>query len=103
MSEAPKEEAQVQDSQVFNMAAPGEEEDLRDAWGRPADADEVVDMTESQYSGKAWTVDRLKEELRSREAEGREFDKGSIKTKRDLAAALDADDKAQAAEAEAKE
>lgn len=95
----PEPEAKVQESQVFNFANPGEEPDLRDAWGRPADADEAVDMRESQYM--AQTSKELKAELLRREAEeGREFEKGSIKTKRDLVAALEADDAKQIEEAQ---
>lgn len=87
----PEPEAKVQESQVFNFANPGEEPDLRDAWGRKADADEAVDMRESQYMGQTST--QLKAELLRREQEeGREFDKKSIRTKRDLVAALEADD-----------
>jgi hypothetical protein len=97
MSEAPKEEAKVQDSQVFNMSEVEGEEDLRDAWGRSADSEEAVNFEESVYMG--YTVADLKTELKSREEAGRTFDKSQIKTKRDLVAALEADDKAQAAEA----
>jgi hypothetical protein len=93
------EEAKVQESQVFNFAEPGQEPDLRDAWGRPADADEAVDFRESEYMGQ--TVAELKEVLKARQAEGREFDTSSIKTKRDLVAALEADDAKQIEEAQA--
>jgi hypothetical protein len=96
VKEMAEEEAKVKDSQVFNMAAPGEDEDLRDAWGRPAEADEDVDFAESVYMKS--TAAELKEELKKREEAGREFDKSQIKTKRDLVAALDADDRAQAEE-----
>jgi hypothetical protein len=93
-------EAKVQESQVFNMSEVEGEEDLRDAWGRPADADEAVDLADSRYSGmKVEGADGLKAELKSREEAGRTFDKASIKSKRDLVAALEADDAAQAAEA----
>jgi hypothetical protein len=89
----PEPEAKVQESQVFNFAEPGQEPDLRDAWGRPADADEAVEFRESQYmSMKVNGPGGLKEELERREALGREFDKASIRTKRDLVAALEADD-----------
>ena len=96
MTEAPKEEAKVQDSQVFNMSEVEGEEDLRDAWGRSADSEETVNFEESPYM--SYTVTELKAELKAREDAGRTFDKGSIKTKRDLVAALEADDKAQAGE-----
>ena len=99
MAEEVKEEAKAQDSQVFNMAAPGEEPDLRDAWGRSADAQESVNFDESEYAG--YKVPELKAELKAREQQGREFDKENIKTKSDLVAALEADDKAQLEEAEA--
>lgn len=92
-------EAKVQESQVFNMSEVEGEEDLRDAWGRPADAEEAVSFEESKYQSS--TVDELKAELKRRESEmGREFDKKQIKTKRDLVAALEADDAAMIAEAE---
>jgi hypothetical protein len=97
MSEAPKEEAKVQESKVFNLSEVEGEEDLRDAWGRSTEADEGVNFEESPYMGMK--VDELKAELKVREDAGRQFDKGSIKTKRDLVAALEADDKAQAREA----
>lgn len=97
----PEPEAKVQESQVFNFANPGEEPDLRDAWGRPADADEAVEFRQSQYMNmKVNGPGGLKEELERREAAGREFDKGSIKTKRDLVAALEADDAKQIEEAQ---
>lgn len=100
MSEAPKEEAQVQESQVFNMAPEGEEPDLRDAWGRSADDTETVSFEESKYmTMKVDGENGLKAELKRRQAEGREFDTSQIKTKRDLVAALEADDRTQAAEA----
>lgn len=104
MTETPKEEAQVRESQVFNFAAPGEEEDLRDAWGRPADADEAVNFESSRYAEmKLDGNSGLKAELKRREEAGRTFDKSSIRTKRDLIAALEADDRAQAEEAKDEE
>jgi len=96
----PEPEAQVQESKVFNFAEPGQEPDLRDAWGRAAEEDEAVDFRESQYMAmKVNGPGGLKEELERREAAGREFDKGSIKTKKDLVAALEADDAKQIEEA----
>lgn len=96
------EEAKVQESQVFNFAEPGQEPDLRDAWGRSADADEAVEFRQSEYMNmKVNGPGGLKEELERREAAGREFDKGSIKTKRDLVAALEADDAKAIEEAKA--
>jgi len=92
MSEAPQEEAKVQDSQVFMI-----EGRLQDAWGRPADADEAVDFRESRY--QSMTVPQLKDEVKARQAAGREFDTSAIKTKRDVIAALEADDEAQIQEA----
>lgn len=80
------------ESQVFMV-----EGELRDAWGRPADADESVNFDESKYM--SYTVADLKVELKTREEAGREFDKSQIKTKRDLVAALEADDREQAEEA----
>lgn len=101
MSEAPKDEAVVQESQVFNMSENPDEEDLRDAWGRSTEGDEAVDLTESRYASmKVDGEDGLKAELKRREEAGRTFDKSAIRTKRDLVAALEADDKAQAAEAD---
>jgi hypothetical protein len=94
MSEAPQEEAKVQDSKVFNMSEVEGEEDLRDAWGRASADDEQVNFEESRYTGE--TVPALKEELKRRRDAGREFDTSSIRTKRDLVAALEADDRAQA-------
>jgi hypothetical protein len=90
MSEAPQEETQVQESKVFNFAEPGEEPDLRDAWGRSSEDDEKMDFEESKYM--AMTVPQLKTEIKTRQAAGREFDTPNIKTKRDAVAALVADD-----------
>jgi hypothetical protein len=96
----PEPEAQVQESKIFNFAEPGQEPELRDAWGRNAEEDEAVDLRESEYMGQ--TAKQLKAELLRREdEEGREFDKGSIKTKRDLVAALEADDAKRIEEAKA--
>ncbi len=101
MSEAPKEEAKVQESKVFNMSEVEGEEDLRDAWGRSTEADETVNFEQSRYMAmRVKGEGGLMEELKAREDAGRTFDKGAINTKRDLVAALEADDKAQAAEAE---
>lgn len=100
MTEAPQEEAKVQESQVFNMAPEGQEPDLRDAWGRSTEGDEAVAFEDSQYqSMKVDGPDGLKAELKRREDAGRTFDKSQIRTKRDLIAALVADDQAQAQEA----
>ena len=102
MTETPKEEAKVQESQVFNMAPEGEEPDLRDAWGRSTEGEEAVTFEESKYMAmKVDGEEGLKAELKRREEAGRQFDKSQIRTKRDLVAALEADDKAQAAEAAA--
>ena len=85
-------EPQAQDSQVFMIDG-----QLQDAWGRPADEAEAVEFEENVYQNQ--TVTALKAELRKRRDAGREFDTGQIKTKRDLVAALAADDIAQRQEA----
>lgn len=95
MTEAPQ-EAKVQESQVFNMSEVPGEEDLRDAWGRPAEGDEDVDFAGRYDSMKG---PELKAEVKRRQAEGREFDTAQLKTVRDVRSALEADDEAQAEEA----
>lgn len=89
MTEAPKEEQpeQAKESQFFMI-----EGKLQDAWGRTVDpdADEPIDFNESQY--KNMKAPELKAEIKRRQAEGREFDTGQLKTKADAVSALEADD-----------
>ena len=69
-----------------------------DAWGntvrRVEDDEAAMALAAKQY--RMMTVKELTEEIHRREAEGRVFDRGSIKKKADAVAALEADDEAMA-------
>lgn len=91
-NEAKEPEPQAKESQVFMI-----EGELRDAWGRPADGDESVDFNAGKYDELKGP--QLKEEVKRRQAAGREIDTSGLRTVRDVRAALEADDQKQLEEA----
>ena len=93
------EDVKPKESTIFDF---GDEGGLQDAWGRPADPDADQEVSLEMRNYKSMKVEGeggLKEELRDRQENGREIDTSQVRTKADLIAVLQADDRAQAEEA----